>query len=412
MDAAPHETELIAILAVGLTAAFLGGLLALRLRLPPLIGYLLAGVALGPFTPGFVADTHLAPQLAEIGVILLMFGVGNHFSIGDLLAVRRVALPGAIGQVALATALGFGVTRLWGWSIGAGLVFGLALSVASTVVLLRSLEARDALTSEPGRVAVGWLVVEDLIMVVVLVLLPALAPSLGSNAGEVAGPGAIGLTLLLTLIKVGLFVALMLVGGVRVIPWLLRRVEATGSRELFILAVLAVALGIAYGAAELFGVSFALGAFLAGVVVNESEFSHRAAEEALPLREAFAVLFFVSVGMLIDPAFLVAEVGRILVVVAIIMVGKALAALVLVRFLGGATETGLVVAAGLSQIGEFSFILAGMGIALGLLPTEGNNLILAGALVSITLNPLLFALIEPLRARMRGRTRLAPAPGR
>ena len=369
--------------------------------MPTLVGYLLAGVVVGPFTPGFVADAHLAPQLAEIGVILLMFGVGNHFSIGDLLAVRRLALPGAIGQVAVATALGFGLTRLWEWDVGAGLVFGLALSVASTVVLLRALEARDALTTEPDRVAVGWLVVEDLIMVLVLVLLPAIALALGGMEGAAEGfdSASLAQTLLITFVKVALFVALMLVGGVRLIPWLLRRVEATGSRELFILAVLAAALGIAYGAAELFGVSFALGAFLACVVVNESELSHRAAEEAMPLREAFAVLFFVSVGMLIDPGFLVAEVGRIAAVAAIIMLGKALAAVLFVRVLGGTAEIGFVVAAGLSQIGEFSFILASMGLALGLLPAEGNNLILAGALVTITLNPLLFAAIEPMRAR-------------
>jgi monovalent cation:H+ antiporter-2, CPA2 family len=408
MEALPHETELIATVAVGLSAAFVGGLIAHRLRLPTLIGYLLAGVAVGPFTPGFVADTHLAPQLAEIGVILLMFGVGNHFSIGDLLAVRRIALPGAIGQVAVATVLGFGLTRIWGWDVGAGLVFGLALSVASTVVLLRALEARGQLIAEPGRVAVGWLVVEDLIMVLVLVLLPAIAPLIGGvDASTTVDSTSLGRTLLVTFVKVAIFVALMLVGGVRLIPWLLRRVEATGSRELFVLAVLAVALGIAYGAAELFGVSFALGAFIAGVVVNESELSHRAAEEAMPLREAFAVLFFVSVGMLIDPAFLAAELGRIAMVVAIIILGKALAALLLVRMLGGATETGLVVAAGLSQVGEFSFILAGMGMALGLLPVEGNNLILAGALVSITLNPLLFAAVEPMHARLTGRSRLA-----
>jgi monovalent cation:H+ antiporter-2, CPA2 family len=339
-----------------------------------------------------------------------MFGVGNHFSIGDLLSVRRIAVPGAIGQAAIATALGFGLTRLWDWSIGAGLVFGLALSVASTVVLLRALEARDQLTSEPGRIAIGWLLVEDLITVMVLVLLPALAPLLRQETAglaetlDVTGLGGI---LLLTFVKVAVFIALMLIGGVRVIPWILRWVEATGSRELFVLAILAIALGIAYGAAELFGVSFALGAFVAGVVVNESEFSHRVAEEAMPMQEAFAVLFFVSVGMLVDPSFLVADVGRILSVVAIIMVGKAIAALALVRLLGGTTETGLVVAAGLSQVGEFSFILGSVGMTLGLLSVEGNNLILAGALVSITFNPLLFAAIEPLRARMAGHRRLA-----
>jgi monovalent cation:H+ antiporter-2, CPA2 family len=410
MEALPHETELIATIAVGLSAAFVGGLIAHHFRLPTLIGYLLAGVALGPFTPGFVADTHLAPQLAEIGVILLMFGVGNHFSIGDLLAVRRIAVPGAIGQVAVATLLSFALTRFWGWDVGAGLVFGLALSVASTVVLLRALEARGQLASDSGRVAVGWLLVEDLITVVVLVLLPAIAPLLKPATVGLAGNpdlGALGVILVLTFAKVAVFIGLMLVGGVRVIPWILRRVEATGSRELFILAILTIALGIAYGAAELFGVSFALGAFVAGVVVNESEFSHRAAEEAMPMRDAFAVLFFVSVGMLIDPAFLVADIGRILAVVAIITVGKGVAALVIVRLLGGGTETGLVVAAGLSQVGEFSFILATMGMALGLLPVEGNNLILAGALVSITLNPLLFAAVEPLRDRLTRRARLA-----
>jgi CPA2 family monovalent cation:H+ antiporter-2 len=398
----PHATELIGTIAVGLTAAFLGGLLAWRLRLPLIVGYMLAGVAVGPFTPGFVADQHLAPQLAEIGVILLMFGVGIHFSVGDLLAVRRLALPGAIGQVAVATLLGVGLARLWGWSLGAGLVFGLALSVASTVVLLRALTERNDLGSPAGRVAVGWLVVEDLIMVVALVLLPAVALPLGgidAGAPPAAGGADLALALLLTLGKVAAFVALMLVAGVRVIPWLLQRVEQTGSRELFILAILAMALGIAYGAAELFGVSFALGAFLAGVVVNESELSHRAAEEALPLREAFAVLFFVSIGMLIDPTFIVAEIGRVGAVLLVVVVGKAVVAALLVRLLGGDPATGLTVAAGLSQIGEFSFILGSMGLALGLLPVEGYNLILAGSLLSITVNPLLFRLITPLTER-------------
>jgi CPA2 family monovalent cation:H+ antiporter-2 len=413
MNAMPHETELIATIAMGLSAAFLGGLLAQRLRLPLIIGYLVAGVALGPFTPGFVADRHLAPQLAEIGVILLMFGVGNHIAIGDLLAARRLAVPGAIGRVIVATILGFGLARLWGWTVGAALVFGLALSVASTVVLLRTLESRGELTSEPGRVAVAWLIVEDLIMVVALVLLPAVAPLLGAGETQQTGGidvGNLALTLGQTVLKVAAFVAFMLVVGVRAIPGILRRVEATGSRELFILAILALALGIAYGAAELFGVSFALGAFVAGVVVNESEFSHRAAEEAMPLREAFAVLFFVSVGMLIDPRFLVAEFGRVLAVLAVIVVVKALVAFILVRLLGGTAETGLVAAAGLAQIGEFSFILANMGTALGLLPAEGNSLVLVGALLSIIINPLLFAAAVPLRERLAGRAaRLARA---
>ncbi|MEA2585029.1 MAG: monovalent cation:H+ antiporter-2, family [Thermomicrobiales bacterium] len=398
----PHDTTLIATLAVGLTAALIGGIVAARLRLPPLVGYLLAGVAVGPFTPGFVADAHLAPQLAEVGVILLMFGVGIHFSPVDLLSVRRLALPGAIGQVAAATILGIGLSHLWGWTVGEGLVFGLALSVASTVVLLRALEARGAVQAPDGRVAVGWLIVEDLVMVLALVLLPALAEPLGGTAVD-GSDRSLGVTLALTLGKVVIFGVLMLVAGVRIIPWLLGWIERTGSRELFVLATLAAALGIAYGASELFGVSFALGAFLAGVVVNESEFSHRAAEEALPLREAFAVLFFVSVGMLIDPSFLVDNLGRVLAVAAVIVVGKAIAAIVIVRALGGPSRTGLTVAAGLAQVGEFSFILAELGIGLNLLPPEGRDLILAGALVSITVNPLAWRLADSLAASMRAR---------
>ncbi len=400
-----HNTDLIATIAVGLLAAFAGGLLANRLRLPLIVGYLLAGVAVGPFTPGFVADADLAPQLAEIGVILLMFGVGIHFSINDLLAVRRLALPGAIGQVAVASLLGIGLASWWGWSLGEGIVFGLALSVASTVVLLRALDSRHAIDSAEGRVAVGWLVVEDLIMVLALVLIPAVAGPLGGASVANGEGGSLAVTLIVTLGKVALFVAVMLIAGIRFIPWLMLRVSRTGSRELFILTVLAAALGIAYVAAELFGASFALGAFLAGVVVNESELSHRAAEEALPLREAFSVLFFVSVGMLIDPHFLIEHLAEIAAVVAIIMVGKSLAALLLVRLLGGTVLTGLTVAAGLSQIGEFSFILAEVGRSVSLLSEEGANLILAGALISITLNPALFALIKPLRRRF-----VAPSP--
>ncbi len=404
-----HHTALIATIAVGLSAAFVGGLLAVRLRLPTIVGYLLAGIAVGPFTPGFVADAELAPQLAEIGVILLMFGVGIHFSVKDLIAVRGVAVPGAVGQIAVAVALAFGVTRWWGWSVGEGLVFGLALSVASTVVLLRAVTASGDLPRQAGQVAVGWLIVEDLVVVLALVLLPILAGSLGGTA---MGPGEslVG-TLALTLGKVALFVALMLVIGMRAIPRLLTHVERTGSRELFILAVLAVSLGIAYGAAELFDISFALGAFLAGVVVNESELSHRAAEEALPLREAFAVLFFVSVGMVLDPVFLLEAPGRILAVVAIIVVGKSVVALLIVLALRQPLWTGLVVAAGLAQIGEFSFILAEVGRSLGLLSDEGRNLILASALISIVVNPLLFWAVGPVETRLRRQPQAIRRPG-
>ena len=387
--------ELIQTLAIGLSAAFLGGVLAHRLRLPVIVGYLLAGVAVGPFTPGPVADGQVAIQLAEVGVILLMFGVGIHFSIGDLLAVRRIALPGALGQVLISVALGLGLSSLWGWSLGEGLVFGLALSVASTVVLLRALGEAGTLESPEGRTAVGWLVVEDLIVVLALVLLPVMAGSLGG----VSPPGtpAPAEAVTLTLAQVSLVVALMLVVGVRVIPAVLTWVEGTVSRELFILATLAAALGIAYGAAELFDVSLALGAFLAGVVVNESELSHRAGEEALPLRDAFAVLFFVSVGMLIDPSLFVTDLGRVLAVVAVVVAGKALAALAIVTLLRGGAATALTVAAGLAQVGEFSFILIAAGVSLELVSPEATGLVLAAALVSITINPFLFRLAAALR---------------
>lgn len=405
----PHHTELIATIAVGLSAAFIGGLIVQRLRLPLIVGYLLAGVAVGPFTPGFVADAELAPQLAEIGIILLMFGVGIHFSIGDLLSVRRLALPGAIGQVAIATALGALLAWAWGWGIGSGIIFGLTLSVASTIVLLRGLEQYRMLTAEPGRVAVGWLVVEDLITILALVLLPIFASQLGGVEPAGTSETSIAATLIWTFIKLAGFIAMMLIVGVRVIPWILLRVARTGSRELFILGTLAIALGIAYSATAIFDVSFALGAFLAGVVVNESEFSHRAGEEALPLREAFSVLFFISVGMLIDPSFLVSEVGRLIVVVGIVIVGKAGAALLIVRALGGPLRTGLTVAAGLSQIGEFSFILAELGHALELIPTAGRDLVLAAALVSITLNPLLIRMVEPIATRLEASPAFARA---
>ena len=402
----PHHTELIATMSVALALAFVAGFVATRLHLPAIVGYLLAGVVVGPFTPGFVADTDLAPQLAEIGVILLMFGVGIHFSLRDLLAVRSVAIPGAIGQIAAATGLAVAVALWWGWSFESGLVLGLAISVASTVVLLRALMERDLLDSTHGRIAVGWLIVEDLLTVLALVLLPILGEQQGGSAGAVAG-GSPLVAVGLTLGKVALLVALMLFVGMRAVPWLLAQVSRTGSRELFILAILAVALGIAYGSAVLFGVSFALGAFLAGLVVGESDFSHQAAEDALPLRDAFAVLFFVSVGMLFDPQILLASPGRVVAVVLMIVVGKALAAFLVVVLLGRPVRTGLVVAAGLAQIGEFSFILAELGRSLGMLPDEGHSLILAGALLSITLNPLLFRAIGPLEAWL-GRRR-APA---
>lgn len=395
----PHETSLIATIAVGLALAFIGGFIASRLRLPPLVGYLLAGVAVGPFTPGFVADGELAAQLAEIGVILLMFGVGIHFSFKDLLDVRRIALPGAVGKIVVATALGAGVTTLWGWSLGAGIVFELSLSVASTVVLLRALEERDALRSVDGRIAIGWLIVEDLVMVLALVLLPALAGPLGGDAQGVAGSAGgtnLLLTLALTLSRVAIFVALMAFAGARIIPWLLGQVARTGSRELFTLAVLAIALGIAFGSAELFGISFALGAFFAGVIVSESDLSHRAAEDALPLQDAFAVLFFVSVGMLFNPSVIVEQPLQVLTTVAIIILGKSIASFIIVLLFHYPARAAFTVSAGLAQIGEFSFILAGLGVSLGLLPAEGQSLILAGALLSITLNPLVFRTVDPL----------------
>ncbi|MFP5350082.1 MAG: YbaL family putative K(+) efflux transporter [Gammaproteobacteria bacterium] len=402
----PHNVALITTLAVGFGLALIMGFLAVRLKLPALVGYLVAGIIIGPATPGFVADIELSKQLAEIGVMLLMFGVGLHFSLSDLLAVRRIALPGAIVQIAAATGLAIGMTQLWGWSFGSGVVLGLALSVASTVVLLRALEDRGLLDSVNGRIAVGWLVVEDLVTVLVLVLLPPLAGSLGGNA-EQHGNGNILTTLLYTLGQVAIFVALMLVVGRRVFPWLLWQVARTGSRELFTLCVIAAALGIAYGSAELFGVSFALGAFFAGMVLRESHLSYRAAEESLPLRDAFSVLFFVSVGMLFDPQILVREPLQVLMVVAIILFGKSLAAFLIVLAFRYPLNTALTVSASLAQIGEFSFILAGLGVTLGILPVEGQSLILAGALISISLNPLIFRAIEPVQAWIRSRSGLA-----
>jgi K+:H+ antiporter len=405
----PQSNSVLATIVLGLVLAASGGFMARKLSLPPLVGYLLAGVAVGPFTPGVIADANLAGQLAEIGVILLMFGIGLHFSIEDLLAVRRIALPGALAQVVTATAIGASVALSWGWSLAAGLVLGLALSCASTVVLLRALEDRNALDSANGHIAVGWLVVEDLVMVLVLVLLPAVAGPSGTLAHGLAARLAgdsIGLALTLTIGKLALFIALVFLVGTRVVPWALEQVARTGSRELFTLSVLALALGIAYGSSELFGVSFALGAFFAGVILSESDFSHQAAADSLPLKDAFAVLFFVSVGMLFDPTILLRDPLSVVVVVLVIVFGKSLAAFVIVLAFGYPVATALTVSASLAQIGEFSFILAGLGIELGVLPPDGRDLILAGALVSITLNPILFATIDPLAAWLARTPRL------
>ncbi|GAA2882340.1 CPA2 family monovalent cation:H+ antiporter-2 [Aminobacter niigataensis] len=395
----PHDTPLIATIVAGLGLAFIFGALANRFRVPPLVGYLIAGVLVGPNTPGFVADQELALELAEIGVILLMFGVGLHFSLKDLLSVRAIAVPGAVVQISFATVLGVGLAWMLGWSLGAGLVFGLALSVASTVVLLRALQERRMIETERGRIAVGWLIVEDLAMVLALVLLPALAGVLGGEQQASQAPNILALgfdvgvwgVLGITLAKVAAFVVLMMVVGRRIIPWLLHYVAHTGSRELFRLSVLAIALGVAFGAAKLFGVSLALGAFFAGMVMSESELSHQAAEETLPLRDAFSVLFFVSVGMLFDPTSLLSNTWPILGTLFIILIGKSVAAFLIVIAFGYPIATALIISASLAQIGEFSFMLAGLGVSLDLLPEQGRDLILAGAILSIVLNPLAFA---------------------
>ncbi|MEZ2332492.1 cation:proton antiporter [Mesorhizobium sp. RCC_202] len=412
----PHDTPLIATIVAGLGLAFIFGALANRFRIPPLVGYLVAGVLVGPNTPGFVADAGLANELAEIGVILLMFGVGLHFSLKDLLSVRAIAVPGAIVQIGFATLLGVGLSWLLGWSLGAGLVFGLALSVASTVVLLRALQERRLIETERGRIAVGWLIVEDLAMVLALVLLPALAGVLGGqpqvedHASLLSLPASYGIwgVVGLTLAKVAAFVVVMLVVGRRVIPWILHYVAHTGSRELFRLAVLAIALGVAFGAAKLFGVSLALGAFFAGMIMSESELSHRAAEESLPLRDAFSVLFFVSVGMLFDPFSLVSNGWPILATLAIIVIGKSIAAFIIVIVFRYPIATALMISASLAQIGEFSFILAELGVGLKLLPEQGRDLILAGAILSILLNPLMFLAIDWMKPWLEKRAGKAP----
>ncbi|MFV5392027.1 MULTISPECIES: cation:proton antiporter [unclassified Acinetobacter] len=403
----PHDVELIILLAVGFSLALVFGYIAARLRLPPLMGYLIAGVIISPNTPGIVADIHLANQLAELGVMFLMFGVGMHFSLNDLMQVRRIALPGAVLQIAVATLLGVGVSMMWGWSFGSALIFGLSLSCASTVVLLKALGDRGLLDSVNGKIAVGWLLVEDLVMVLALVLLPATAVLLGGQAIDNASDENIWLTLGLTLLKVSGFIAFMLIVGKRLVPFIMQIVARLGSRELFTLTVVAAAVSIAFGAYKIFGVSMALGAFFAGMVVKESDFSHRAEEETLPLREVFSILFFVAVGMLFDPRILIEEPLHVLAVVGIIMVGKTIAAMALVLFFRYPLNTALTVGASLAQIGEFSFILATLGVSLQLLSLEGQNLILAGALISITLNSFVFSAIEPVQNWIRERSYLA-----
>jgi CPA2 family monovalent cation:H+ antiporter-2 len=388
----PHNTPLISTIVVALVLAWAFAALAHRVRVPPLIGYLVAGILIGPFTPGYVADQHLANELAEIGVILLMFGVGLHFSLQDLLSVRTIAIPGALVQILCATALGMSLAWWLGWTLASGIVFGLALSVASTVVLLRALQERRLVETERGRIAVGWLIVEDLVMVLTLVLLPPFADIF--KGGASASISSFALPLALTFAKVAAFVAIMLIVGKRVIPWLLHSMAHTGSRELFRLSVLAIALGTAFGAAELFGVSFALGAFFAGMILSESELSQRAAQETLPLRDAFAVLFFVSVGMLFNPMIVIREPGPVMATVFIVLIGKSLAAFGIVRLFGHSRSTALTISASLAQIGEFSFILAGLGVSLALLPERGRDLVLAGAILSILINPLLFAILD------------------
>jgi len=395
----PHNIDLVTTIAVSFGLAMVLGLVAARFRMPPMIGYLLAGVLIGPFTPGFVADISLARQLADIGVILLMFGVGLHFSLGDLWAVRRIALPGALAQMSAATALGVATALSWDWRPGSALVLGLALSVASTVVLMRALESRGALQSINGRIAVGWLIVQDLVTVLVLVLLPTLASMAGGKANaETAGAQGLGFALAITLVKVAAFFAVMAVAGRRLLPRLLWEVARTGSRELFTLCVVAAALGMAYVAATLFDVSFALGAFFAGMMMRESALSHRAAEESLPLRDAFAVLFFVSVGMLFDPAILVTEPGKLLAIMSIVMLGTPIVAMALVLSFRYPLTSALVVGVSLAQIGEFSFILVVLGSSLELLPAQAQSLVVAAAILTISLNPLLFSALRPAHA--------------
>jgi len=412
----PHDTPLIATIVAGLGLAFIFGTVAQRLKFPPLVGYLLAGVAVGPFTPGYVADQKLATELAELGIILLMFGVGLHFSLKDLLSVKAIAIPGAIVQIAVATLMGLGLAMLMQWKISEGLVFGLALSVASTVVLLRALQERRLMETSRGRIAVGWLIVEDLAMVLALVLIPAFANLQAGGSGSSTPASLLGThfelgiwgVLLLTTVKVVLFVALMLIVGRRLIPWILHYIAHTGSRELFRLAVLAIALGVAFGSTKLFDVSLALGAFFAGMMLRESPLSQRAAQESLPLRDAFAVLFFVSVGMLFDPLSVIRDPWPLVATLLVIIIGKSLAAYVIVIAFRHPVSTALTISASLAQIGEFSFILAELGYASKLLSKQARDLILAGAILSIMLNPLVFAGVDWLIARLERRKEPSP----
>ncbi len=401
-----HSLPLITTIAMGFSLALVLGFVALRFKLPALVGYLLAGVCIGPYTPGLVANVDIAQELAEIGVMLLMFGVGLHFSLSDLMRVRKIAIPGAIVQMVAATLLGGGAAMMWGWSFGSALIFGLSLSVASTVVLLRALEERGVQSSVNGHIAVGWLLVEDLAMVVVLVLLPPLSFWLGGANNSNEPQQSLWFILILTVLKILAFLLIMFFAGRRFMPKILWHVAQTGSRELFTLCVISAAISIAYIAAKLFGVSFALGAFFAGMIMRESSFSHRAAEESLPLRDAFAVLFFVSVGMLFNPAILVEHPLQVLAVVGIIVVGKSIAAFILVLAFRYPVHTALIVSASLAQIGEFSFILAELGIRLGLLSEEGRNFILAGALISMAINPLIFKLIFPVHAWIKAHPKI------
>ncbi|MFZ1837935.1 MAG: YbaL family putative K(+) efflux transporter, partial [Dokdonella sp.] len=404
-----HHTPLIAMLVGGICLAFVFGMIAQKLRLSPLFGYLVAGVVAGPFTPGFVADMGIAQQLSEIGVILIMFGVGLHFSIGDLWSVRKIVIPGALFQVLIATSLGLLLGWLMGWQWGSSLIFGVCLSVASTVVLLRALEERRLLETRRGRIAIGWLIVEDLLMVLVLVMLPPLAGLLGGDSIEArtASSGDVLRALGWTLGKVTVFIVLMLAIGRRVIPWVLERTAAAGSRELFTLAVLAIALGVAYVATAIFSVSFALGAFLAGVMLNESKLSHQAASDSLPMRDAFAVLFFVSVGMLFDPHILIEQPLAILATFLIIVLGNSFCGFIVARVFREPLQTQLTLSVGLAQIGEFSFILAALGVSLGLLSEDARNLILAAALLSIIVNPMFFVLLDRWSAKHEAQNRVA-----